>query len=102
MPTFLEQEGPITVETTVKDGLVTEKRTQDVQPILDANGRIANHSDGYSASRDLQHVASIPMIVIEQWMKEGVDVFNPEHEAAVMKRLNDGGWAKLRTGGGRI
>jgi hypothetical protein len=102
MPTFVEQEGPIVVTTTVKDGLVVEKRTQDVQPILDANGRAANHSDCYSPSRDLQHVARIPNIVIEQWLKEGVDVYNPEHEAAVMKRLNDGGWMKLRTGGGRI
>jgi hypothetical protein len=102
MPTFVEKDGDFTVETTVKDGLVVEKRTQDVQPILDSNGRIANSGDGYSKSRDLQHVASIPLIVVEQWLKEGVDVFNPEHEAAVMRRLNDGGWLKLRTGGGRL
>jgi hypothetical protein len=102
MPTFVEKEGDLTVTTTVKDGLVTEKRTQDVAPILDSNGRLANSGDNYSKSRDLQHVASIPLIVVEQWLKEGVDVFNPDHERAVMRRLNDGGYLKLRTGGGRL
>jgi hypothetical protein len=99
MPTFLEKEGVFTVTTTVKDGLVTEKRTQDVEPVLDANGRLANDTDGYSPSRDLQHVASIPLVVWEQWLQEGLD---PNDDMALMRKLNNGDWAKLRTGAGRI
>jgi hypothetical protein len=102
MPTFVEKEGEITVETTVKDGLLVEKRTQDVQPILDSNVRYQNSHDGYSKSRDLQHVATIPNIVVEQWLKEGVNVYDPNHAKEVERRLNDGGWLKLRTGGGRL
>lgn len=102
MPTFTEQEGAFTVETTVKDGVVTEKRTQDVQPVLDANGRFANDHDGYSPSRDLKYVASIPLVVIEQWLKLGIDINNPDHAGKIAAMLNDGNWSKLRTGGGRI
>jgi hypothetical protein len=103
MPTFTENEGPITVTTTVKDGLVTEKRTQDVEPVLERNTALRNGGgNGYSPSKDLQFVASIPNIVIEQWLKEGVNIFDPNCEADIMRRLNDGGYLKLRTGGGRL
>jgi hypothetical protein len=40
--------------------------------------------------------------VVEQWLKEGVNVYDPNHAKEVERRLNDGGWLKLRTGGGRL
>jgi hypothetical protein len=101
MPTFVEREGTILSKTTVKDGLVVEERVEDVQPILDANREYHNHHDGYSKSRDLQHVATIPAIIVEKWLREGFDVFKCDPKD-LERRLNDGGWTKLRTGGGRV
>lgn len=79
-----------------------EERMQDVAPVLDANKRLFNDSDGYSPSREMRRVASIPLIVVEQWMKEGVDVFNPDHAKEVRRRLNMPEWRHLRTASGRV
>lgn len=81
---------------------LVEERTQDVAPVLDANKRLFNDGDGYSPSRDMRRVASIPLIVVEQWLKEGVDVFNPDHSKEVRRRLNLPEWRHLRTAPGRV
>lgn len=79
------------------------RRTQDVEPILDANKHDANHAENYTPSRDLKHVARIPFVVAELWRNEhGVDVFNPSHAPAVARLLNSNEWKFLRTGGGRV
>ena len=74
----------------------------DVQPILDENKRLANDGDGYSASRDLRRIASIPNIIVEKWRNElGVDVYNKGHAQKVRQLLNDADWRYLRTSPGR-
>lgn len=76
---------------------------QDVGPILDANKEDQSFSTGYTPSRDLKHVARIPLVVAELWLsKYGVDVLNPDHKAAVRKLLNDRDWLFLRTSSGRL
>lgn len=79
------------------------RRTQDVEAILDANKHDASHAANYSPTRELKHVASIPFVVAEQWLNQfGVDVFNPDHAAAVARLLNSSEWAFLRTGKGNL
>ncbi len=103
MPTFSENEGGgIVSKTSVKDRLVVEERIQDVEPVLERNKALLTHDDGYSPSRDMRRIASVPNIIIEQWLKEGVNVFDPNCEAEVMRRLNSSDWAHLRTAGGKI
>jgi hypothetical protein len=103
MPTFIEQEGDITVKTTVKDGMLVEERTQDVEPYFDANKRYANSHDGYSKSRDLQHVATIPPIIVLKWLEEGFNIYGPHDPKDLERRLNDfTTYGKLRTGAGRL
>jgi hypothetical protein len=77
---------------------------QDCTPVLDANKRYSlEHGDGYSASRGMQHVARIPPIVYYKWLyEEGIDCLNPDHKAAVRKKLNSSEYAYLRTGGGHL
>ena len=76
--------------------------TADVQPILDMNKYLANDGDGYSPSRELRRIASVPLIVIEKWRNElGVDVFNKDHARKVRQLLNDADWRFLRTSPGR-
>lgn len=77
-------------------------RFQDVEPILEHNKRLATMDDGYSPSRNLRRVASIPMIVVEQWMQEGISIFNKNHRDAIRKKLNDPENLFLRTAPGRL
>ena len=44
-------------------------RVQDAEPILENNKRL-QAEDGYSPSRDLKRVASIPLVVWEKWNTE--------------------------------
>jgi len=94
------------IETTadydeMADRLIV-KRTQDVEPILELNKKLQNENDGYTPSRNMRRVASIPNVVLEQWMKEGVDVFDKNCREAVRRKLNDPEWMWLRTAPGRL
>lgn len=84
------------------DGKIIERFTQDVEPLLEDNKRLALDGDGYSPSRDLRRAASIPMAIVEQWRAEGVDIFNPDHKAEVRRRLNSSDWSMLRTAPGKL
>lgn len=85
------------------DGSVTYAMGQDVQPILDQNKDMANHNDGYTPSREVRRVASIPFAL---WLKfkneQGIDLFDPDHKDALVRLLNDPDYAYLRTAPGRI
>ena len=79
------------------------ERIQDFDPILDANRRDMNSGlDGYTSSRDLQRVASIPLIVVEKWLKAGIDVFNEDDWPKVAAMLDSPDYAYLRTAPGRL
>ena len=75
---------------------------QDVEPFLEQNKLDYNDgSDGWSPSRELQRVASIPNILIEKWLREeGIDVYNDNHWPAVVRKLNSSEYRHLRTGSG--
>lgn len=65
-------------------------RWQDVEPILDGIARARAHGhDGYNADRSMRAFAEIPITIVEQWRKEGVDIMNPDHWKEVRKRLMD-------------
>jgi hypothetical protein len=85
------------------DKTVVVKTSGDVESVLDANKRDANHAANWSSSRDLKHVARIPQEIYLMWLhKYGVDALNPDHRDAVRKLLNDRDWLFLRTGGGTL
>lgn len=83
------------------------KREQDIEPILNANKIAQNDgSNGYSKSRDLRRVASIPLVVIEQWMKEdGVNILaltGDEKQKYFRRKLNDPDNKYFRTDAGGL
>jgi hypothetical protein len=78
------------------------RRTQDVEAILDENKRLATLNDGYSPDRSFRRVASIPMSVIEQWMKEGINIFDKNCAQAIRRKLNSPDYLYLRTAPGRV
>jgi hypothetical protein len=90
------------VEDAMTGDLVVH-RTSDVEPILEDNKRLFNLNDGYTPSRELRRVASVPMVIIEKWKNElGVDAFDPNHKLAVRKLLNSSEYLYLRTAPGRL
>ena len=88
------------------DGTTTEMlATADVTAHLEQNKAMMNHNDGYSPSRELRRVASIPAIIILKWKEElGVDFYSsdPEQKRKVRQLLNSNEYLFLRTAPGRI
>ena len=66
------------------------KRTCDVQPIIDRNKELDNHTEGWvGQGRDMRLAASIPIEVAYKWLVEkGVNCWRKEHWPAVKKLLN--------------
>ena len=78
---------------------------QDVTPTLEVNKAMANDDDykRHGIKQSWWHVASIPVVVQEKWLREdGVNVFNPDHWPAVKRKLNDIEYRYLRTATGRV
>lgn len=84
------------------------ERSQDVEAILDRNKAIANshqakrpHKGRYNQTYN--YVASIPMVIVEQWMKEGINFFNPtpEDKKKIRQYLN-GDYKLLKTIPGKL
>lgn len=78
---------------------------QDIDPILDHNQAMATHNDGYTPSRDMRRVGSIPMALIMKWRnEEGWDPFSPDPgcQAKLRQKLNDLDFLKLRSAPGAV
>ena len=58
--------------------------------------KIAHGDDGWNATRDGKIIAEIPLVIAEQWMKEGVEWWNKDHDAEIRKRINDPALAAFR------
>lgn len=77
---------------------------QDETPIIENNKRLQNDGhDGYSPSREMRRVASIPLVLIEKWMREeGINFFDRNHWPAIQRKLNSSEYRWLRTAPGRL
>lgn len=85
------------------DGRMLTSATQDTTAVLDRNQAMFNENDGYTPSREMRRVASIPLILIYKWRhEEGWDAFNPQHADKLAQKLNDPDYAYLRTAPGRV
>lgn len=73
--------------------------SQDVQPFIDANKYAQSLGrDAWRKQGDWRLEATIPIGVQYQWLtKYGIDVLNPDHKDAVVKKLNDPDWKYLKT-----
>ena len=58
---------------------VVQKRSLDVQPILENNKRLYNQNDGYSPDKGLKRIATIPTIILEIWTKYWICFKNTKH-----------------------
>ena len=101
--------GLITTFEIISPEAFNVKRTQDVAPVLDFNKACRNEpsfNNGHTKSGDMQHVARIPLIMMEMWWKEAGrpkgGVYGKAMNEIVKKKLNDPDYKYLRTGGGEI
>ncbi|NJK32174.1 MAG: hypothetical protein HC927_07075 [Deltaproteobacteria bacterium] len=64
---------------------------------------MATENDGYSPSRELRRVATIPAAVREMWLlQEGWDAWDGRYNDRLKRKLNDPDWRWLRTAPGRV
>ena len=75
---------------------------QDLDPYIEANKREqASGHDGYTPSREMRKVASIPIEIVNQWMVErGINALRPEDWPKVAALLDDPDHRFLRTDAG--
>lgn len=110
MTILLNDEDDMTTKMEGRDGKLLVVRSQDVAPYLRENAQERNsHSDWrpYASGRKdktLRKVAEIPNIVVEQWLKEGVNIFSqdPDMIRRFRRKLDDYTNEKLRTMPGRL
>ena len=90
------------------DKKVGIKQELNVDPHLKANKELYNHNDGYSPSRGLKRVASIPTLAFEIWAKEHSGSNNwfslpREVQNKILKeKLNSNEYKYFRTAPGRL
>lgn len=98
--------GEVLTDIRCDNGQLVVRRTQDVEPILEANKREYNEAASWRpyAGTSMRKVASIPNVVAEQWLREGVNVFSrePEQLRKVAQKLNSNEWRHLRTHPGKV
>lgn len=85
---------------TSEQGKIVICREQDVQPYLEENRR--RQRDFNRSKSGLRMVANIPNVVVEQWMREGVNIFDRNHAKEVQRRLNSNEYVYLRTSPGKM
>lgn len=87
-----------------EDGALLIKRMQDVSPYLDRNAFLRNHVD-WRGDRDpnlpdMRKVASIPNIILEDWLNKGwiksIFFLDEDDEKRVVQLLN-GDYKYLKT-----
>ena len=100
---MIELSTDIRTATEARNGRVVVKRTQDVEPILDFNKQMqASQAGGWRrANVHRRHVAEIPNIVVEAWLKQGFNMFTAT-EKELRKKLDDPEWSYLKTIPGRL
>lgn len=82
------------------DGTLLFKATQDVAPILERNKAMAAHNNGYTPSKDMRRVASIPVSIQYKWLtEEGWDCLSPDADCQrkLCQKLDSSEYMYLRT-----
>lgn len=80
-------------------------RVQDVEDVLNENKAAYNSHGDWKSSRygkgPMHKIASIPIIVVEQWLKEGFDIYTATPQQ-IRRKLNDPEYKYLRTIPGKL
>ena len=73
-----------------EDGMIEIESIQDVEPILKNNKERRDNEDVHQRKKsDWVKYASVPMIVVEQLMKKGINLFDPNDTKKAMKVIEE-------------
>lgn len=106
-----EDEGDITTTFKAEQGKIVVVRSQDVEGYIKRNRAeqaAASTWRPYATRRrgdsGLRKVADVPNVVVEQWLREGVNVFSndPDMQKRVRRKLDDYTNKDLRTMPGKM
>lgn len=78
-------------------GKLIIRTSVDVEPLIEEIQAEKNENpNGFSKSRNWRKIGSLPMIIIEKWLREkGIDLMKPGNEKYVKQALNE--MTKFRT-----
>ena len=83
---------------TEEDGVIHDRWAQDCQAILDRNAEMAADNDGWGGKdKWCRRVASVPLVVLQDWENNGIDWKDENCAKEVMRRLSSNEYYKLRT-----
>jgi hypothetical protein len=108
MSKIVEKEGLVTTTYHSDSDKVVIERNIDYKPIVEHNKKLYSHNNGYSKSKDLKRVASIPTLVLEIWSKEYNGNSNwfalpsDVQKKILKKKLNSSEFQMFRTAPGRL
>lgn len=91
-------DGIVQTAETQDDKLII-KTYQDVQPILERNKKLQS-ADEYKRQgikNDYQHVASIPLVLVHEWMKQGINIWDKADWPKIKAKLQEPENRYLRT-----
>lgn len=93
----------------IEDKLVVRKTVphDEINKYLEANKEAQNavpqkQYKSLLRKKNIWKAASIPLVVVEQWKKEGIDIFNDNDWPKIKAKLNDPDFKWLRTSPGKI
>ena len=52
------------------DGKLTVNNQQNLNPLMERNKKLYTLNDGYTKSREMRRVASVPPLILQIWTKE--------------------------------
>ena len=90
------------------DGKLTVNNQQNLNPLIKRNKKLYTQNDGYTASRDMRRIASVPPIILQIWTKEYNGTNNwwalpKETQKKIMKtKLNSSDFRYFKTSEGRL
>lgn len=108
MNKVVEKEGLMTTTYYQEKDKVVIERNIDYKPIVEHNKKLYTQNNGYSKSKDLKRVASIPTLVLEIWSKEYNGNSNwfalpsDVQKKILKKKLNSSEFQFFRTAPGRL
>lgn len=97
---MIDTESDVATVIKASNGQLVVKRVQDTTPYLEENKRARNDFQSRRGA-PLRKVAEIPNIVVEQWLKEGINIFDRNDAKKVQQKLNSNEFAYLRTSTGK-
>jgi hypothetical protein len=108
MSKIVEKDGLMTTTYHSDSDKIVIERNIDYKPIVEHNKKLYSHNNGYSKSKDLKRVASIPTLVLEIWSKEYNGNSNwfalpsDVQKKILKKKLNSSEFQMFRTAPGRL